>query len=302
LGLQHIIIAVNKMDLVEYQEQAFNTVVEAYKKLAQNLNLKANLYFVPISALKGDNIVNKSVDMPWYTGETILEYLETMYINPHEYEAQNAKFAVQYVIRQDGSSINDFRGYMGRIEAGTINIGQTLYTANQQSTTVKQIFAVGGIELESASSGDNITLTLEHDIDISRGDILSQENIADIAIANSSTSTQITKSLKAKICWLDNTPSNANKYLLKHTTSQILAKISNIESILDISTLINIAHTENIQSSANNLNLKCNDIASVEINLQKHLIVDKFTNNALLGCFTLVDEVSHRTVAAGFIQ
>ncbi|MFM2345060.1 MAG: putative sulfate adenylyltransferase subunit 1 protein [Pseudomonadota bacterium] len=285
LGLQHIIIAINKMDLINYDENAFNNVVKAYKKLAQHLNLQAQLYFVPISALKGDNIVNKSDDMPWYGGQSILSYLENMYINPHQYESQNAFFAVQYVMRQDGSSSDDFRGYMGRIEAGSISIGDVLHTTNNQSSTVKQIFAIGGIETSQASSGDNVTIVLANDIDISRGDVLTQ---------NDAQQNNIVKSLKATLCWLDNVPSTTNKYILKHTTHQILAKISNINSILDIHSL-----ETNLEATQT---LKCNDIGQVEINLQKPIIAHQFKQNALLGSFILIDEVSHRTVAAGFIQ
>jgi len=281
LGLQHIIIAVNKMDLVDFNQQAFDNVVNNYIQLANKLNITAKLYFIPISALNGDNIVNSSQKMTWYNGQTLLSLLENIEVKLHNYDEQNTKFAVQYILRQDGTKIDNFRGYLGRIEGGTISKNQELYTPHLSKVTVKQIFDINGNLMESARSADNITLTLNEDMDISRGDILSSDLPA------------LHKNLHATVCWLDNIPSHSTKYLFKHTTSQIFAKISNIHSILDINTL------EDSQVSEE---LKCNDIAKINIVLQKPLYLETFKHNIFTGSFILIDEVSHRTVAAGFID
>jgi sulfate adenylyltransferase subunit 1 len=287
LGLQHIIVAVNKIDLIDYAQHAFDKVVQAYQQLAQQIGINAKLHFVPISALNGDNIVHKSPYTNWFTGQTLLEILEQIPIELHPHHHKAAAFSVQYVMRQDGSHLNDFRGYMGRLESGNIKI---LQTPQGQTVHIQNIFIAGGTAVNEAESGQSLTITLSHDIDISRGDILIEQTNTNSG--SGAHFLQAQKQFQAKICWLDHAPNHQGKYLFRHTHSQIACKIQAIHDVLDIHTL---AQHQNIS------NLNTNDIARIEIQLQKTLPLCAFEEHHAFGSFILIDEVTHRTVAAGFI-
>ena len=283
LNCPHILVAVNKMDLLDYSEEKFNAIVEAYRQLAAQLGLK-DIHFVPVSALLGDNLVYASESTPWYQGEPLLTILENL-PSVDEVSHSNADFyfPVQLVVRQDADKADDFRGYQGRIERGSVQQGQTIrIEPNGLTAKVTEIITPKG-EVTQAVAGEVITLRLDRDIDISRGDLFVDE------------SSPLTpqKQLEATICWFDERPLNtARKYLLKHGTQTVFAKISEIESVLNV-------HTLEQESGATAL--KMNDIARVRLSLQKPIVATTYEENIAGGAFILVDEATYNTVAAGMI-
>ena len=283
LNCPHILVAVNKMDLLDYSEEKFNAIVEAYRQLAARLGLK-EVHFVPVSALLGDNLVYASESTPWYQGEPLLTILENL-PSVDEVSHSNADFyfPVQLVVRQDADKADDFRGYQGRIERGSVQQGQTIrIEPNGLTAKVTEIITPKG-EVTQAVAGEVITLRLDRDIDISRGDLFVDE------------SSPLTpqKQLEATICWFDERPLNtARKYLLKHGTQTVFAKISEIESVLNV-------HTLEQESCATAL--KMNDIARVRLSLQKPIVATTYEENIAGGAFILVDEATYNTVAAGMI-
>ena len=283
LNCPHILVAVNKMDLLDYSEEKFNAIVEAYCQLALQLGLK-DVHFVPVSALLGDNLVYASESTPWYQGEPLLTILENL-PSVDEVSHSNADFyfPVQLVVRQDADKADDFRGYQGRIERGSVQLGQTIrIEPNGLTAKVTEIITPKG-EVTQAVAGEVITLRLDRDIDISRGDLFVDE------------SSPLTpqKQLEATICWFDERPLNtARKYLLKHGTQTVFAKISEIESVLNV-------HTLEQESGATAL--KMNDIARVRLSLQKPIVATTYEENIAGGAFILVDEATYNTVAAGMI-
>jgi len=283
LNCPHILVAVNKMDLLDYSEEKFNAIVEAYCQLALQLGLK-DVHFVPVSALLGDNLVYASESTPWYQGEPLLTILENL-PSVDEVSHSNADFyfPVQLVVRQDADKADDFRGYQGRIERGSVQQGQTIrIEPNGLTAKVTEIITPKG-EVTQAVAGEVITLRLDRDIDISRGDLFVDE------------SSPLTpqKQLEATICWFDERPLNtARKYLLKHGTQTVFAKISEIESVLNV-------HTLEQESGATAL--KMNDIARVRLSLQKPIVATTYEENIAGGAFILVDEATYNTVAAGMI-
>lgn len=283
LNCPHILVAVNKMDLLDYSEEKFNAIVEAYCQLALQLGLK-DVHFVPVSALLGDNLVYVSESTPWYQGEPLLTILENL-PSVDEVSHSNADFyfPVQLVVRQDADKADDFRGYQGRIERGSVQLGQAIrIEPNGLTAKVTEIITPKG-EVTQAVAGEVITLRLDRDIDISRGDLFVDE------------SSPLTpqKQLEATICWFDERPLNtARKYLLKHGTQTVFAKISEIESVLNV-------HTLEQESGATAL--KMNDIARVRLSLQKPIVATTYEENIAGGAFILVDEATYNTVAAGMI-
>ena len=283
LNCPHILVAVNKMDLLDYSEEKFNAIVEAYRQLAAQLGLK-DVHFVPVSALLGDNLVYVSESTPWYQGEPLLTILENL-PSVDEVSHSNADFyfPVQLVVRQDADKADDFRGYQGRIERGSVQLGQAIrIEPNGLTAKVTEIITPKG-EVTQAVAGEVITLRLDLDIDISRGDLFVDE------------SSPLTpqKQLEATICWFDERPLNtARKYLLKHGTQTVFAKISEIESVLNV-------HTLEQESGATAL--KMNDIARVRLSLQKPIVATTYEENIAGGAFILVDEATYNTVAAGMI-
>lgn len=283
LNCPHILVAVNKMDLLDYSEEKFNAIVEAYRQLAAGLGLK-EVHFVPVSALLGDNLVYASESTPWYQGEPLLTILENLpSVDEVSHYSADFYFPVQLVVRQDADKADDFRGYQGRIERGSVQLGQAIrIEPNGLAAKVTEIITPKG-EVTQAVAGEVITLRLDRDIDISRGDLFVDE------------SSPLTpqKQLEATICWFDERPLNtARKYLLKHGTQTVFAKISEIESVLNV-------HTLKQESGATAL--KMNDIARVRLSLQKPIVATTYEENIAGGAFILVDEATYNTVAAGMI-
>ena len=283
LRCPHIIVAINKIDLLGYDEGKYRAITAAYDTLAAQLGL-TNVHYIPISALHGDNIVHKSEHTPWYTGDTLLATLEALPAGEGVSDAPAAfHFPVQNVLRADGDKQDDFRGYQGRIEAGSVRIGDRVRVepAGQESS-VREIIGVNG-SVESASVGENITLRLADDIDISRGDTL-------LAAANPQAGQ---RELRATLCWFDQRPLNpARKYLLKHTTRTVPAKIRRVEHVWDVHTLSNYADRDT---------LAMNDLGEVSLVLQQPVAATAYAENPATGAFILIDDASNQTVAAGMI-
>ena len=283
LNCPHILVAVNKMDLLDYSEEKFNAIMEAYRQLAARLGLK-EVHFVPVSALLGDNLVYASESTPWYQGEPLLTILENLpSVDEVSHSNADLYFPVQLVMRQDADKADDFRGYQGRIERGSVQLGQIIrIEPNGLTAKVTEIITPKG-EVTQAVAGEVITLRLDRDIDISRGDLFVDESLP----------LTPQKQLEATICWFDERPLNtARKYLLKHGTQTIFAKISEIESVLNV-------HTLEQESGATAL--KMNDIARVRLSLQKPIVATTYEENIAGGAFILVDEATYNTVAAGMI-
>jgi sulfate adenylyltransferase subunit 1 len=281
LRIEHVIVAVNKMDLVNYDRKVYDRIVGAYRQFAQQLGLK-DIRPIPLSALAGDNVVARGDKMPWYQGPTLIELLESLSVYEESHE-EPFRFPVQLVARHKGHEANDFRGYMGRIEAGKVRKGDKLVVQpSGQTATVKDIVTLDG-SLDSAVVGQSVTLLLDEYRDISRGDML----------AAAESPATLLKTVNADVCWLSEEPLDMRrKYWLKHTTKQVAARVTKIDTLLDINT------QERRQSDS----LKLNDIASVSLNVQQPLAADAYDAIRSTGAFILIDEVTHQTVAAGMIR
>ncbi len=281
LQIEHIVVAVNKMDLVNYDRRVYDCIVSAYREFTAALGLK-DIHTIPMSALAGDNVVVRSDKMDWYQGPTLIELLESLSVYDDEHAAA-LRFPVQLVARHNGHEANDFRGYMGRIEAGTVKKGDkvTVLPAGQ-SATVKDIVTLDG-SLDSASAGKSVTILLEEYVDISRGDML----------VSADAPATVLKDVKADVCWLSEEPLDLRrKYWLKHTTRQVAAKVKSIDSLLDINT----------QERHEGGELKLNGIATISLTVQQPLAADAYDAIRATGSFILIDEISHQTVAAGMIR
>lgn len=281
LQIEHVIVAVNKMDLINYDQTTYDRIIGAYQQFAKQLGLKA-IHAIPLSALTGDNVVTPSDNMPWYQGPTLIDLLESISVYDEEHNSA-FRFPVQLVARHNGHEANDFRGYMGRIEAGTVSKGDKLLVQpGGQTATVKEILTLDG-SLDQASAGQSVTILLEEYVDISRGDMLS-------SIEKPAT---LLKTVSAEVCWLSEEPLDLRrKYWLKHTTKQVPARVTSIDSLLDINTQERHAGNE----------LKLNGIARITLNVQQPLAADAYDDERATGSFILIDEVSHQTVAAGMIR
>jgi sulfate adenylyltransferase subunit 1 len=286
LGISHLIVAVNKMDLVGFDEATFAQIANAYQQLAAQLHLPA-AQIVPISALNGDNVTRASEHMPWYRGKPLLEILEALDDAPMQSDV-GLRFPVQWVIRSDGASAAPFRGFAGRVAAGSVRVGDAVRVAGQSLAAAKitQIL-IGERALEEAHTGQSITLTLDREIDVSRGDTLVLNEDA----------METRNAFDADVCWLDTQAFNPQRsYWLKHGTRMTQANITRIESVLDVSTL---SHADNA-GSANALTL--NAIGRVTIKTKNALAADAFVRSKAMGGFVLIDTATHQTAAAGMIR
>ena len=281
LQIEHVVVAVNKMDLIGYDQAIYDRIVAEYQSFAASLGLK-DITAIPLSALTGDNVVDQSANTPWYSGPTLIDLLESLSVHD---EAHNApfRFPVQLVARHNGHAANDFRGYMGRIESGVVAVGDTLVVQpSGQSATVKDIVTFDG-SLASASAGQSVTLVLNEYVDVSRGDML----------AASAQPASLLKQVTADVCWMADEPLDVRrKYWLKHGTRQTAARVTTVDTLLDVNT----------QERHPAEGLKLNDIARVQLTVQQPLAADAYDTIRATGAFILIDEVTHQTVAAGMIR
>ena len=281
LQIEHVVVAVNKMDLIGYDQAIYDRIVAEYQNFATSLGLK-DITAIPLSALTGDNVVDKSTNTPWYSGPTLIDLLESLSVYDEAHSAP-FRFPVQLVARHNGHAAKDFRGYMGRIESGVVNVGDTLVVQpSGQSATVKEIVTFDG-SLQSATAGQSVTLVLNEYVDVSRGDML----------AGSTQPATLLKQVTADVCWMADEPLDLRrKYWLKHGTRQTAAKFARIDTLLDVNT----------QERHPAEGLKLNDIARVQLTVQQPLAADAYDAIRATGAFILIDEVTHQTVAAGMIR
>ncbi len=279
LGIQDMVAAVNKMDTVGYSEDVFNSIAEDFENFCRQLGIP-NVYAIPVSALKGDNIVQASSRMKWFDGATLLEHLESLPVTNADY-SKPLRLPIQYVTGPDSS----FRGFSGQIASGILQRGEavTIFPSNKQ-TRIKSISTFDG-QSECALPGSSITVTLEEDVELRRGDLLTSANHLP----------RRSSSISAKLIWLDKEPSQHEKsYVLKHTTRTLDAKITRIAHRIDVD-MDTVSH---IPASA----LQMNDVASVCIETTQPLFFDPYRQNHAMGSFILVDPISNATVAAGMIE
>lgn len=286
LNCPQIVVAINKLDLVQYNQAVYEAIVSAYTQLAARLHI-SSVHFVPISALQGDNIVHQSQHMPWYTGPSLLDLLAAL-PSQHSQTTSRASepglFPVQRVARQDGSQKNDFRGYQGRLEQGRLEVGQRIRVLpSQQSSTIRALYGVRGAQ-SSAEVGDVLTITLDDELDISRGS----------SIVAHDHPIQASQYLEATVCWFDDIALNPNrKYWLKHSTQTVYAKVTQLHGLLDLTDL---------QEKPTQAPVQMNDIARVSLRLQQPIAAHRYVDHQASGAFILIDEATHQTVAAGMIE
>jgi len=285
LQIEHVIVAVNKMDLVNYDQQVYDRIVASYNEFARSLGLK-DVTAIPLSALSGDNVVERGDNMTWYEGPTLIELLESLSVYDEAHDAP-FRFPVQLVARHNGHEANDFRGYMGRIESGRVSVGDTLVVQpSGQTATVKDIVTFDG-SLQTASAGQSVTLLLNEYLDISRGDTLS----------GAAAPATLLKQVVADVCWMSDEPLDLRrKYWIKHGTRQTAAKVTKVDTLLDVNT----QERKLVDSAAQGL--KLNDIARIQLTVQQPLAADAYAAIRATGAFILIDEVTHQTVAAGMIR
>ncbi len=281
LQIKHIVVCINKMDLVDYSEKRFNEVVEDYKKFALKLNVP-DIRFIPICALHGDNVVDASKNMPWYTGDTLMKTLENVEVESDR-DFVNPRFPVQRVIRPQSKEYPDFRSYAGKIEGGVFKVGDVVTALPSGFTSkIKEIY--NGTELvKEAFTPMSVSITLEDDIDVSRGDMLTVSNNL----------TEVGQDIEVKICWLNKKPLNVGgKYILRHTTNEVTAIVKTVSNKFNINTL---------ESIENDTTIEMNDIGQIVIKLAKPICFDSYTKNRGTGSIILVDPFTFETVGAGMI-
>ena len=281
LQIPHVVVCVNKMDLVGYDQAVFDRIKQEYIDFSWALNIK-DVRFIPISALKGDNVVAKSAETPWYGGPSLLEYLETVELDPNE-NGTAPRFPVQWVVRPQSEKYPDFRGFAGQVASGVFKVGDAVkvFPAGLPSK-IKSIETFDG-KLEEAHSLDSIVMTLENEIDISRGDL----------IAGAASEPIVAQEFEATICWFGDKPLQiGGKYSLKHTTRETRAIVKEIVHKININTLQVITDDKTIVA---------NDIGKIRIKTMSPLFVDPYEKNRITGNFILVDEATNATVGAGMI-
>ena len=282
LQIPHVFVCINKMDLVDYSQESYNKVVKEYTDFAAKLNVK-DVRFIPISALHGDNVVNRGEKMNWYEGGTLLHNLETVHISS-DHNLRDCRFPVQTVIRPHSDEYHDFRGYAGRVAGGVFKKGDSVVALpSGLESKISAIHTLTG-ELEEAFPPQSVTITLEDDIDISRGDIL----------VRSENRPEGQQDLDVMLCWLNaNPPRPRAKYIIKHTTAEARAMITEIQYKMDINSLHRLEEDKEI---------KMNDIARVKVRSTKPLFADDYNVNRVTGSIILVDESTNETVAAGMVR
>jgi len=284
LRVKDVIVAVNKMDLVNFSEEIYNDIKADFEALmAKREYQDQTITFIPVSALKGDNVVHGSDNMPWYNGQTLLEHLELL-DTKDIYNSGTPRFPVQYVVRPKTNEFHDFRGYAGKVYGGELSVGDDIVVLpSQTKSKIKDIYFYDE-KYETASRRSSVTITLENDINVSRGDMIVKEN--DLPT--------IDKQFTATICWMDSKALQAGgKYVLQHGVNKVLAKVDVINHKIN-------TDYSGVNAEADSLGM--NDIASVSFKLNKPIFYDAFKSHRTNGSFILIDTQSNSTVGAGFIQ
>ena len=281
LAIKEVVVCVNKMDLVDFSQEVFDKIVADYKEMSSSIEI-GNVTFIPISAKLGDNVVNKSENMPWYTGKALLDFLETVQL-PVESE-DSMRLPVQYVVRPISDKFPDFRGYAGRLAEGSIKKGDKIKVYPSEMTSSVTGVYLGEKELESAVSPESVDITLSDDIDISRGDVI---------VAVDGKQPHMEQDVLLNVCWFRNSPmQQGKKYVIRHATQQTLGIIKEIEYKIDI-------NTREKEYGVDKLIM--NDIARVRIKTADPLIFDYYKDNRTMGSLIFIEEGTNDTVGAGMI-
>jgi sulfate adenylyltransferase subunit 1 len=282
LKIPHVVVAVNKMDLVEYSRDVFNNIVIDYAEVAKQLGL-TDITYIPMSALNGDNIVERSSAIDWFEGKPLLEFLEEIEID-NDINHTDARFQVQFVIRPQTEGLHDYRGYAGKIISGVYRKGDKVKVLPQNIETTVASVEIAGKEVEEAFAPQSVVIQLSDDIDISRGDSITKtENLP-----------KISNELEVLLCWMDDKPLlSGNKYLLQHNSRLVRAIVKNIEYKLDVNSL---------QQQAVEGNVKLNEVVKATIKTASPLVYDSYENLSANGSAVLIDETSNSTVAAVLIK
>ena len=281
VGIPHIVLAVNKMDMVDYSEARFNEICAEYLAFAAQLGLN-DVTCIPLSALVGDMLVDRGENLNWYQGPTLMELLENVEID-HDVNTTDFRYPVQWVCRPQTEAHHDFRGFMGRIEAGAVSVGDEITVLpGGRTSRVKEIVTYDG-NLQTAYAPQSITLRLTDEIDISRGNMFVKADYLPT----------VAKEFDAMLCWLSETPLDKNrKYLVKHTTRTAKCLFSSVDYRVDVNTL----------EQHENPTVNMNDIVHVSMKVQSPLAFDHYKRNRASGSFIVIDEASNNTVAAGMIS
>ena len=281
LAIKEVVVCVNKMDLVDFSQEVFDKIVADYKEMSSSIEL-GNVTFIPISAKLGDNVVNKSENMPWYTGKALLDFLETVQL-PVESE-DSMRLPVQYVVRPISDKFPDFRGYAGRLAEGSIKKGDKIKVYPSEMTSSVTGVYLGEKELETAVSPESVDITLSDDIDISRGDVI---------VSVDGKQPHMEQEVLLNVCWFRNSPmQQGKKYVIRHATQQTLGIIKEIEYKIDI-------NTREKEYGVDKLIM--NDIARVRIKTADPLIFDYYKDNRTMGSLIFIEEGTNDTVGAGMI-
>lgn len=281
LKIPHIIVCINKMDLVNYDEAVYDRIVEEYKAFSSKLEV-SDIQFVPISALAGDNVVNRSEKTSWYQGATLMHMLETVHIES-DYNHIDSRFPVQYVVRPHSKEFHDYRGYAGRIAGGIFRPGDDVLVLPSGFNSKIKSIDFGKEKVSEAFAPMSVTVTLEDEIDISRGDIICKPN----------NQPQGEQDIDLMLCWMNQRPVNLNtKFYVKHTSREVRGVLKEIQYKLDINSLSRVENVEQLQM---------NDIARVKLRTAQPLFFDSYRKNRITGSLILIDEGTNETVAAGMI-
>jgi sulfate adenylyltransferase subunit 1 len=282
LKIPHIVVAINKMDLAEYSQDVYNNIVIDYADVAKQLGLK-DVTYIPMSALNGDNIVDKSENIDWYEGKPLLEFLEEVQLDS-DINYTDARFQVQYVIRPQTEELHDYRGYAGKISSGVYKKGDKVKVlpAGHETTIAK--LEVGGVEVEEAFAPQPVVIQLSEDIDISRGDTIAKiDNLPEVG-----------NELNVLLCWLDDKPLQpGNKYYLQHNSRLVRSVVRSVEYKLDVNTL---------QQQSVEGGVKLNEVVKAVIKTASPLVYDSYSKLNINGSAILIDETSNSTVAAVLFQ
>ncbi|AZI39469.1 sulfate adenylyltransferase subunit 1 [Epilithonimonas vandammei] len=281
LNIPNVVVAINKLDLVGYSEEIFNNIKEEYSKMAEQLSLN-NVVYIPISALNGDNIVDKSENLNWYKGKTLLDYLETVELE-NTINLDKARFPVQYVIRPQTEELHDYRGYAGKITSGIYKVGDSVTILPSGTESKISAIEANQKQVEEAFAPQSVVLHLENDVDISRGDL----------IVKSDDLPKIEQELEVLVCWMGDKPlKSGSKYLIQNNTTQVKGIVKDIEYKLDVNTL----EKQEVEQ------VSLNEIVKLKLKTAKPLAYDSYRDLASNGGIIFIDETSFVTVGAGLIQ
>lgn len=283
LGIPHIVVAINKMDLVDFSQEVYDKIVEDYRKMSETLHIK-NVVFIPISAKDGDNVVNKSERTPWYSGKALLDYLETVPVG-HKTVSDFFRYPVQYVIRPISEKFPDYRGYAGRVSGGIIRPGDRVRVLPSGLESAVKSIDFAGENLDEAYAPESVTIRLNDEIDISRGDTL---------VKADEKQPHAEQDVTLDVCWLNQTPAQIRKkYIIRQATFETQGMIRSINFRRNINTL---------EKEQNVSELAMNDIAEITIHTAQPLVFDAYAENKVTGSLIIIDPDTNETVGAGMIK